>query len=163
MERIIAGIFLCIICATAQADWSAANPEVTAVAKTPHIAAVLVAADRIDAAIVAGDKAAFMSGLAPDVVVNTPANRVSRREAIAGFFDHGKISYESYHRVIEYAAARGTNEVVLMGEEIYLPRQTADHAGKTVHRRFTDIWRLENGQWLISVRQATIIQVAPSP
>jgi ketosteroid isomerase-like protein len=163
MGRVLAAISLCIVSATAHADWSAANPEVTEVTKTPHVAAVLAAADRIDAAIVAGDNTAFVSGLAPDVVVNTPANRISRREAIAGFFDHGKISYESYHRVIEYAAARGTDEVVLMGEEIYLPRETADHAGKTVHRRFTDIWRLERGRWLVSVRQATIIQVDPTP
>jgi hypothetical protein len=104
-----------------------------------------------------------MSGLATDVVVNTPANRVSRREAIAGFFDHGKISYDSYHRVIEYAATRGTDEVVLMGEEIYLPRETADHAGTAVHRRFTDIWRFEHGQWVVSIRQATIIQIDARP
>jgi hypothetical protein len=35
MDRIIAGIFLCVICAAAQADWSAGNPEVTKVAKPP--------------------------------------------------------------------------------------------------------------------------------
>jgi len=159
MPRVLAIISFCLVSASAHADWSAANLQVTEAARSPQVAAVLAAADRVDAAIVAGDKTAFMAALAPDVVVNTPANRVSRREAIAGFFDHGKISYSSYHRVIEYAASRGADEVVLMGEEIYLPRDTADHAGKTVHRRFTDIWRLELGHWLLIIRQATISQV----
>jgi len=38
----------------------------------------------------------------------------------------------------------------------YEPVAGAMHAGKTVRRRFTDLYRKVRGKWLLSLRQATI-------
>ena len=49
-----------------------------------------------------------------------------------------------------------------MGEEVVKPRATSANAnaGKTVRRRFTDVWRKDaDGRWRLSVRQATITSV----
>jgi ketosteroid isomerase-like protein len=47
-----------------------------------------------------------------------------------------------------------------MGEEVVEPRDTAANAGKTVRRRFTDVWRKEpDGRWRLTVRQATVTSV----
>jgi ketosteroid isomerase-like protein len=48
----------------------------------------------------------------------------------------------------------------MMGEEVVKPKETAPHAGKTVRRRSTDVWRKESdGQWRLTIRQATITSV----
>jgi ketosteroid isomerase-like protein len=52
------------------------------------------------------------------------------------------------------------NHVAIMGEEIVKQRDTAANAGKTVSRRFTDVWRREaDGTWRLTIRQATITSV----
>ena len=51
------------IAAPAQAEWVAANPEVSKAATDPRIAEVLAAINRKDAAIVAGDMAGFADAL----------------------------------------------------------------------------------------------------
>jgi hypothetical protein len=47
--------------------------------------------------------------------------------------------------------------VLLMGEETVVPKGDAPMAGVEVHRRFTDVWKLEAGKWVLTARQATII------
>jgi hypothetical protein len=46
-----------------------------------------------------------------------------------------------------------------MGLEILKPQADSQNAGKTVNRRFTNIWTRENGTWKLTVRQATIISI----
>lgn len=143
----------------ASAEWRAANPEVEAAAKNPRIAAVLAEATAIDAAIVAGDKKGFISRFAPEAVVNSPFNTIADRAEAERRFQTGLVAYEYLRRLIDRAALRRDDEVVLMGEETYKPRPGALHAGKVVRRRFTDIWRLSDGKWLLSLRQATIFSM----
>ncbi len=143
----------------AHAEWTAANPTVTEAAKNPLVAAALEAATRVDTAVVAGDKAAFLGIFTPETRVNNPGNIMSDRATVERIFDSGAISYEYLRRSIEYAAPRRDDEVVLMGEETLKPRAGAPNAGKVVRRRFTDLWRLHDGTWKLSLRQATIIAV----
>ena len=140
----------------AWADWKAANPQVTEAAKNPRVAAVLAEVTKIDAAIVAGDKAGFVGPFADDAIVNSPFNNVTTRDMAAARYQSGALTYKYLHRSIEYARPRRDDEVVLMGEETYEPPAGNPLAGKTVRRRFTDIWRLQKGQWKLSVRQATV-------
>ena len=156
--RWLLAICLCVP-VPAAAEWAAANPEVEAAARTPKVAAVLREVTAIDAAIVAGDKQGFISRFGAGAVVNSPFNNVSTAEVAAQRFTNGVINYRYLRRSIEYAALRGKDEVVLMGEEAYEPREGAPMAGKTVRRRFTDIWRWEKGAWKLSVRQATIFEI----
>jgi len=133
-----------------------ASEEVAAAAKSAPASEALAARQKMEEAFAAQDVDAVAPLFAEDLVVNTPANRVARREDVLGFFRAGRMSYESSDATIEALDAR-ENQVVIMGEEIMRPRETAANAGKTVRRRFTDVWRKESdGQWRLTIRQATI-------
>ena len=139
-----------------------ASDDVAAAAKEPVVAAALAARARLDAAFTAQDVETVASLCADDLLVNTPRNLVARRDALIGFFKAGGMNYESADETIEAVDGRGS-QVVLMGEEIIRPKETTanPYAGKTVRRRFTDVWRKEaDGHWRLTIRQATITSVA---
>ena len=46
--------------------------------------------------------------------------------------------------------------VVTMGHETVVP-VSGPEAGKDVHRRYTDIWMKQDGEWKLVARQATVI------
>jgi ketosteroid isomerase-like protein len=124
-------------------------------------AEALAARRKLDAAFAAQDVDAVSSLCAKDLVVNTPANRVGRLDQVLGFFKAGRMNYESADETIEALDVRA-DHVVIMGEEVVKPRDTSPNpnAGKTVRRRFTDVWRKESdGSWRLSIRQATITSV----
>lgn len=145
-----------ILVGTAAAEWKAANNQVATAAKDVEIAAVLEAVNRIDNALIADDRAAFASLLAPDLVVNNPQNGISIPGATAHRDAAGLISYSRYARSIEYAGKLG-DMVLLMGDEMVVPKGSAPMAGKEVRRRFTDVWKIASGHWVLVARQATIV------
>lgn len=145
----------------AAAAWTAANPDVAKAARDPRIAAALAAVNEIDRAAVQEDHRAFARLLADDLAVNNPQNGVSVRGATGQRSAAGRISYLRYDRVIEYAGLRG-DMVVLMGEEIVLPRSPRRAADGEMRRRFTDLWMPTATGWKLTVRQATIIK-RPKP
>lgn len=142
---------------SAPASWKAGNPDAAAAAaRDERIAGALAALNSIDDAAINGDHLAFADLLADDLAVNNPQNGVSVRGATAKRGAGGQISYSRYDRIIDYAGIRG-DMVVLMGEEIVLPKgQDATSAGKA-HRRFTDLWKPVGEGWKLTARQATII------
>ena len=156
MKRLI--LDWALIPAPAMADWKAANPQVSEAAKDARIAAVLKAVEAIDTAIVSGDKAGFIGAFADDAIVNSPFNNITTRKMAEERYQSGALTYKYLHRSIEYAGRRGADEVVLMGEETYEPPAGAPLGGKTVRRRFTDLWRYQGGRWKLSVRQATVFE-----
>jgi ketosteroid isomerase-like protein len=145
-----------IFTASAMAEWKAANSDAAAAAKEPKIASVLEAVNVIDAALIKDDHAAFAALLAKDLVVNNPQNSVSIRGATGRRNISGLISYSSYVRSIEYAGMLG-EMVLLMGDEREVPKGDSQMAGKEVRRRFTDVWKMEGGHWVLTARQATIV------
>ena len=147
---------LMLVSAPASAKWRAANPEVAAAARTPRIAAALAAADRMDRAILARDAKEFSAVFADDAVVNNPFNRIARKKDAERNLASGLIDYTTLERSIEYAAARGDHDVVLMGEEVLTPIGKAKFAGEKIRRRTTEVWTNVSGQWKLSIRQATI-------
>ena len=158
-HRIAAALLACGA-APAAAEWTAATPAVAEAAKDARIAAVLAAVDALDRAVVVDDHAAFDANMADDLIVNNPQNRMSPRTATAESYRIGRISYARYDRMIEHASVR-SGAVLLMGEERVSPKPPNPLAGKAVVRRFTDLWKRENGRWRLSARQATIISSAP--
>ncbi|NYF91525.1 nuclear transport factor 2 family protein [Tunturiibacter empetritectus] len=140
----------------ATAEWKAANEQVTAAAKEPQIAAVLEAVNALDAALVKDNHAAFAAGLAKDLVVNNPQNGISISGATGRRNTAGLISYSSYIRSVEYAGMHG-DMVLLMGDERVMPKGDSTLSGKEVRRRFTDLWKMEDGRWVLTVRQSTIV------
>ena len=129
-----------------------ASDEVAAAAKGPVAAEAMAARQQLDVAFAAQDVDAVSALCAKDLVVNTPANRVARLDQVLGFFKAGRMNYESGDETIEALDVRG-DHVVIMGEEVVKPRDTAANAGKTVRRRFTDVWRKESGgKWRLTIR-----------
>jgi ketosteroid isomerase-like protein len=136
-----------------------ASDEVAKAAKIPAAAAALAARGKLDEAFAAQDVEAVAALFAKGLIVNTPANRVARLDQVLGFFRSGRMNYESADVTIEALDTR-QDQVVIMGEEVVKPRGEAANAGKTVSRRFTDVWRMESdGKWRLTIRQATISSV----
>ena len=105
-------------------------------------------------ALLRNDIAAMKRNWATDYVVNNPLNEVV--EASKGRIASGTRSYSSFIREVERVLIHG-NTVIVMGQEIVVPSGTAPDAGKTIIRRFTNIWMKRDGKWLMTARQATVI------
>jgi ketosteroid isomerase-like protein len=137
-----------------------ASDEVATAAKVPAAAEALAARGKLYEAFAAQDANAVAALTAKDLVVHTPASGIVRLEQVLGFFRAGRMNYESVDDTIEALDTR-KDEVVIMGEEIVKPPDTEANAGKTVSRRFTDVWRKDSdGKWRLTIRQATNTSVA---
>ena len=144
---------------SAQTTIRFASDEVRDAAKRPEIAAAIEAGRVVGSATLNHDVEGFAAGQAPELAVNSPANRVLSGLQTVDAFKAGLIDYGSAERVIEYAAIRPTGEVLLMGAEHITPRGKTGNAGKAETYRVTEIWRQIGGEWKLSVRQATITDV----
>ena len=129
-------------------------------ANDPGIKGVLDARERVAQAARRADWTVVESGFAPDVVVNSPTNRVVALADIVARFRSGQIGAEpdSSDDRLEFVGVRG-DSVVLMGEETFRPGKNAPNAGKLVRRRATDIWKQYGGVWKLAIRQATVTSV----
>ncbi|HEX6994213.1 MAG TPA: nuclear transport factor 2 family protein [Gammaproteobacteria bacterium] len=92
-------------------------------------------------------------------VANTPSNRVVHGDELLALFESGGLRYESVEQRIEYAGSHGPDIVVLMGEEIVVPGEGMPDAGRRVRRRFTDVFRRENGEWRHDLRHSHVVAV----
>lgn len=109
-------------------------------------------------AVLKGDTTTLYKLWSPNYVVNAPMNVVATIEKIKGFLREGQIDYTSFDRVIEKITFTGDIAIV-MGKEITKPEKNTENAGKTVTRRYTNIWMKTKGVWLLTARQATNIAV----
>lgn len=92
-------------------------------------------------------------------VANTPGNAIVSGEQMLANFARGSVSYASVEQKLEYAGSHGPDIVVLMGEEIVVPKPGSANAGKRIHRRFTDVFRKENGEWRHDLRHANVVSM----
>jgi len=92
-----------------------------------------------------------------ELVVNSPINVVSDKQKILQLLGTGIIGHvfsEIRHELIR----RDGDLVVVMGADSV----RNSHAGPTLHRRFTNIWRKEGDRWRLYVRHANVI-ADPTP
>jgi hypothetical protein len=109
-------------------------------------------------ATISGDTAMLSRLWSPGFVVNNPANVVVNVAQIRQLMKEGKIAYSSFSRVIEKVTITD-NVAVTMGYEENQPEKATDNAGRTVTRRYTNVWLKGKSGWRIIARQATIINV----
>lgn len=110
-------------------------------------------------AAMCGDSATLFGKIwSNEMVVNTPANRVGTVDGTKMQLRTGNLAYSSFVRNIEKVTFN-ENIAMVMGEEITKPQGIQQYAGKTVTRRFTNIWKFADKQWFMIGRQATIIKV----
>lgn len=109
-------------------------------------------------AFVKKDTATLFNLFSPQLVVNTPLNRVATLEDIKRLLRIGKIDLTSSGKSIEKITFIN-NMAVVMGQDIIKPQGAMEGAGKIVTRRYTDVWTKEESGWKLTVRQATNITV----
>jgi len=108
-------------------------------------------------AILRRDVGALKNLIAEDATTNHPTNKiVKEREGIFEMIRTGVINYASFVREPETFLFY-KNMVIVMGNETIVPAGSAPNAGKTVRRRYTNVWMKKNGKWLLNVRHANIV------
>jgi hypothetical protein len=108
------------------------------------------------AVALANDVAGWDALLADDFVVNSPLNTIVEKPALLDFVRRGVLSASSFEQRIEHVRRFG-DVAVVMGEDTVVWAAPSPMAGQTQHRRFTDIWRLQDGDWRFIGRQATLV------
>jgi len=94
--------------------------------------------------------------------VNAPNNEVvTGKQAVLDTFVHtGIIDFSSFARHIEHIEVDG-GFAIIMGLETLVPKTDAPSAGlvagRSVNRRFTNIWKQEAGTWRLFARHANVI------
>ena len=109
-------------------------------------------------AVIKADTVALLRLWSPDILINNPQNRISTRAQVLGRIRQGLLDYTSFDRTIEKLSILG-DIVVVMGQEVLQPVHKADYVGKTVTRRFTNVWMQQAGTWRLVARQATIVSL----
>jgi ketosteroid isomerase-like protein len=105
-------------------------------------------------AIFNGDAKALDVLMDDDVTVNHPTNRiVKEKQQLLALIRQGVIRYTAFDRHPE-AFLFFKDMVVVMGRETVVPAPGAPNAGKTLQRRYTNVWMRRDGQWRLTVRHA---------
>jgi ketosteroid isomerase-like protein len=102
-------------------------------------------------AFLAGDVATLDRLWTDDFAVNSPNNVVNDKRRTLALLQTGRIRHTSMSQEVEHMSRHG-DVVVVMGSD-----RVTDPPGDTVtHRRFTNLWRLENGEWRCFARHANV-------
>lgn len=100
------------------------------------------------------DTTALLKLFSPNLVVNSPVNKVFGFAEVMSMVRNGKIDVGSVEKI-----SFAENIAIVMGHDIVTPKGAMDNAGKTVRRRYTDIWMKDKNSWRLTARQATVISV----
>lgn len=106
-------------------------------------------------AVLAHDEAALVALWSPQLLVNAPNNKLNDVPGALAGMRAGMIRYQEYVQTIEAVKVFG-DVVVVAGQEMVKP-VAGPEAGKTVQRRFLDVWQHSGEHWLQIARQATVI------
>lgn len=104
------------------------------------------------AAVLSGDLNEMDKYWTEDFMVTNPFNEIDRANRIRS----GAVTYSSFERICE-AVKIHENTAILMGKEIVVPKGKSPDAGKTINRRYTNIWMKLSGQWRLVARHASVI------
>jgi ketosteroid isomerase-like protein len=103
-------------------------------------------------AFVARDVARLDQLWSDSLLVNSPINRVHEKQRVLELLQRGVIAHCSLESEIE-AARRDGDTVIVMGAEIV---RDSPHS-PVLRRRYTNVWRRENGSWRLFIRHANSV------
>jgi hypothetical protein len=109
-------------------------------------------------AILKQDTTMLYKLMSKKIVVQNPENTIIGFRETMDRVKAGKINYASFEGFIERITFF-KNTSVVMGIEVLIPRGSTQNAGKTITRRFTNIWMKEKDGWKLIARQATIVTI----
>jgi ketosteroid isomerase-like protein len=104
------------------------------------------------------DTATLFKLFSPDFVVNAPTNKVTTLQQLKLLMQKGEVDMEVFERVAEKVTFNN-NIAIAMGNETLHPTGKMPNAGKTVKRRYTNIWMRTKDSWQLVARQSTIISI----
>jgi ketosteroid isomerase-like protein len=108
-------------------------------------------------AFLAADLAVLDRLWTDDFLVNSPLNFVNDKRRTFALLEAGRIRHTSMTVEIEQMTCHGS-VVVVMGSD----RVTDPPSGTITHRRFTNLWRLEDGAWRCFARHANAVSREPA-
>lgn len=135
-----------------------ANPK-KLISNDSAVRAVLDYRRRTLEAVSAGTQRDPSGKYASTFIANTPTGAIVGGPEMRSLFANGTINYRRVDQTIEYAARHSHDLVVIMGGEIVTPREGLPNGGKIIHRRFSDVFRMEDGEWRHDVRHANIWKI----
>lgn len=91
-----------------------------------------------------------------NLIVNTPNNVVLDRQMVLARIKKGNIHYLSYETLIEKISFVD-NIAIVMGQETVQPVGQTEYSGKTVKRRYTNIWLKVEDTWQLTAQQSTTV------
>ncbi|WP_421795831.1 nuclear transport factor 2 family protein [Haliscomenobacter sp.] len=109
--------------------------------------------DQVDY-LLRGDLDAMEKNWDADHTVNNPFNQIVK--ASEGTIRQGLLTYSSFVRDVQKVIIHG-NTVLVMGTESVVPKGNSPDAGKTIQRRFTNVWMKKNDKWLLIGRHANTV------
>ena len=109
-------------------------------------------------AILKSDTLQLSNLMSKQIVVQNPENAIVGFRQIMDRIKSGKIDYSAFERRIDNIAFVNSIAIV-MGLETLIPQGNTKDAGKTVKRRFTNVWTKEKDGWKLTARQATVISI----
>jgi ketosteroid isomerase-like protein len=104
-------------------------------------------------AFLAADVAVLDRLWTDDFAVNSPINVINDKQKTLALLQAGRIRHSSLAAEIEHMS-RHDDIVVVMGSD----RVTDPPDGVVSHRRFTNLWRREGGEWRCFARHANVVR-----
>jgi len=154
MKNILAGL-CALLMAALLASSIFAQPESRAPSGSEETIRSLENQERV--AVLAGDTATLERLWSDAMIVNNPQSSISAdRGVVLALVRKGLIRYSSFERTIEAIRFDGDIAIVMGSEEV-VPVGDTPRAGQTVHRRFTNIWKIKGTTWVMIGRHANVI------
>ena len=138
------------------ASWSKFTPPTSPEIEAAH-AQIDTNSHAVGEAIHTNNFSALEKLWSPDLLVNSPGNRILSREGVFQAMREDKLKYSSA-RVFPDAFYASNGLAFQMGHE-ELVMANGPMAGQPLKRRYTDVWQLTGQQWVMIARQATYIGI----
>jgi hypothetical protein len=120
----------------------------------------------MNSAALNGEAEILAEHLSADFVASDPSNSIRHRDDLIALFSSGQVSYSSFKTSIDYVDQLGENLVVIMGTESSTQSSVPSDAdlkeatiASTINRRFTNVYRKEDGIWRLLIKQSTIFSL----
>lgn len=118
---------------------------------------IRAAEDDARKAFLAADIPTLEQMWADGFVVNSPLQQVLDKARVLALLQAGRIRHTTYEHEIEHVSRHG-DVVVVMGRD----RVTDLADGAVSQRRYTNLWRLEDGRWRSIARHAHVVAREPA-
>ena len=91
-----------------------------------------------------------------DFLVNSPINEVNDKRRTLALLETGRIHHTTMAVEIERMTRHGDIAVVMGSDRVTDPPD-----GTVSYRRFSNLWRLEGGEWRCFARHANVVRREP--